>query len=168
MEKNNPERWKEVYRKSYYKHRKKRLEAHKKWRQSERGIKILKKWFKRYRENGKQKLAQRKHYYKNIEKARARARTDYYKHREKNIARMKKWQKSKKGKEWTKAYQKENRIKQLARYASRNAIRRKDMEKKHCEICGDKAEAHHKDYSNPLKIIWLCIKHHRLIHRKSI
>ena len=35
-----------------------------------------------------------------------------------------------------------------------------------CEICGtsDKVEAHHLDYDQPLKVKWLCPKHHRDAH----
>lgn len=34
-----------------------------------------------------------------------------------------------------------------------------------CRICGSpKAHAHHKDYSLPLNIIWLCSYHHRRLH----
>lgn len=32
-----------------------------------------------------------------------------------------------------------------------------------CSACGGKAEAHHNDYSKPLKVVWLCRKHHRLV-----
>jgi hypothetical protein len=33
-----------------------------------------------------------------------------------------------------------------------------------CFVCGNKAEAHHEDYSKPLDIIWLCRKHHAARH----
>ena len=33
-----------------------------------------------------------------------------------------------------------------------------------CFVCGNKAEAHHEDYSKPLDIIWLCRKHHAERH----
>lgn len=37
------------------------------------------------------------------------------------------------------------------------------LEIKPCEICGSKdAQAHHPDYSKPLKVVWLCLKHHRI------
>lgn len=34
-----------------------------------------------------------------------------------------------------------------------------------CLKCGnEKVDAHHNDYSKPLEIIWLCRRHHKLIH----
>jgi hypothetical protein len=30
-----------------------------------------------------------------------------------------------------------------------------------CEECGNKAIAHHADYSKPFDITWLCLSHHR-------
>jgi hypothetical protein len=35
-------------------------------------------------------------------------------------------------------------------------------------VCGTmEVESHHPDYSQPLKVIWLCCKHHRQLHRES-
>lgn len=40
------------------------------------------------------------------------------------------------------------------------------LERLSCEICGDKkSEGHHEDYSLPLKVRWLCRKHHGEWHR---
>ncbi len=37
---------------------------------------------------------------------------------------------------------------------------------KPCEICGEiKSDGHHPDYKKPLKIKWLCRKHHKEQHR---
>jgi hypothetical protein len=33
-----------------------------------------------------------------------------------------------------------------------------------CWVCGEKAEAHHPDYSAPLDVVWLCALHHRRLH----
>ena len=35
------------------------------------------------------------------------------------------------------------------------------------EKCKELGERHHPEYANPLEIIWLCKKHHMLIHRKN-
>jgi hypothetical protein len=55
------------------------------------------------------------------------------------------------------------RAKQLVR----NAIRRGDLTRKPCEVCGDRAQAHHDDYSKPLVVRWLCTVHHGYEHRKE-
>ena len=33
-----------------------------------------------------------------------------------------------------------------------------------CWVCGEKAEAHHADYSAPLDVVWLCRPHHKQAH----
>lgn len=33
-----------------------------------------------------------------------------------------------------------------------------------CWVCGEKAQAHHPDYSRPLDVVWLCVVHHRQAH----
>jgi hypothetical protein len=37
-----------------------------------------------------------------------------------------------------------------------------------CAVCGGAAEKHHEDYSEPLKVAWLCRKHHLLHHRSHV
>lgn len=45
------------------------------------------------------------------------------------------------------------------------AIRTGVLIRKKCAICGkEKTDAHHKDYSKPLDVIWLCRTHHSHIH----
>jgi hypothetical protein len=40
--------------------------------------------------------------------------------------------------------------------------------KQPCEICGaEYTQAHHDDYSKPMVVRWLCIKHHRQYHAKK-
>lgn len=37
-----------------------------------------------------------------------------------------------------------------------------------CEVCGKPdAEGHHSDYSQPLKVMWLCKKHHAMWHSRN-
>jgi hypothetical protein len=54
----------------------------------------------------------------------------------------------------------ENPEKRKAHYEVKNALRSGKIHRHPCCICGNKAQAHHEDYSKPLDIIWLCPKHH--------
>jgi len=45
-----------------------------------------------------------------------------------------------------------------------NAVRDGKLKKQPCFICGKSAQAHHPDYSRPLDVIWLCVKHHNEAH----
>ena len=47
-------------------------------------------------------------------------------------------------------------------------VRNGKLKPKPCEMCGnEKSESHHKDYSKPLEVIWLCKKHHMLQHKRE-
>jgi hypothetical protein len=48
--------------------------------------------------------------------------------------------------------------------AAGNAIRDGRLIPQPCWVCGEKAEAHHPDYSRPLDVVWLCRIHHRQAH----
>tara|TARA_R100001244_G_scaffold121574_5_gene91200 strand:+ start:214 stop:633 length:420 start_codon:yes stop_codon:yes gene_type:complete len=51
----------------------------------------------------------------------------------------------------------------------RRAILSGKLTKLPCEICGVTApvQAHHDDYSKPLDVRWLCVKHHNEYHVKK-
>ena len=55
----------------------------------------------------------------------------------------------------------------LARKQLRNAIRRGEIRRQPCEVCGqsEKIHGHHEDYTKPLDVKWLCPDHHALRHR---
>jgi hypothetical protein len=59
-----------------------------------------------------------------------------------------------------------NRVKRKCHILVNNLIKRKGLIPKLCEKCGEKAEAHHEDYSKPLAITWLCKAHHGERHRE--
>ena len=77
-------------------------------------------------------------------------------------------QKSRKYREEGKKYKKsdykkwllQNPEKKKAHMEVKNALRSGRMHRHPCCICGNKAHAHHEDYSKPLEVIWLCPKHH--------
>lgn len=57
--------------------------------------------------------------------------------------------------------------KRKARNKIKNAIARGLVERKPCEVCGEKdTHAHHDDYSKPMEVRFLCRKHHAEHHRK--
>lgn len=45
-----------------------------------------------------------------------------------------------------------------------NAIRSGKIISAPCFVCGEKAEAHHPDYDQPLDVVWLCPAHHKQLH----
>lgn len=48
-------------------------------------------------------------------------------------------------------------------------IERGRMVRKPCEMCGSpETEAHHPDYSKPLEVAWLCLRHHREVHGRLV
>ena len=48
------------------------------------------------------------------------------------------------------------------------AVKRGDIIKRPCEVCGDpKSEAHHCDYLKPFDVMWLCRSHHIQWHHDN-
>lgn len=52
------------------------------------------------------------------------------------------------------------------RLLTRKAVKRGRIKKRPCKICGseNKIQPHHPDYSQPLKVVWLCAAHHTKLH----
>ena len=61
----------------------------------------------------------------------------------------------------------EEQAKNTARRAVRSAIAAGTLTRLPCEVCGNTAQAHHDDYSQPLSVRWLCPIHHNETHRKA-
>jgi hypothetical protein len=60
-----------------------------------------------------------------------------------------------------------NAEKHACRIQTVAAIRSGLIVMKSCEICGDKkVQVHHLDYSDPMKVMWLCRTHHLEAHGK--
>ena len=67
------------------------------------------------------------------------------------------------------AYREKNPEKYKAHIIVGNAIRKGDLKKGSCEVCGksDIVHAHHDDYDKPLDVMWLCPIHHFERHKKT-
>lgn|SRR5574343_143584 len=71
---------------------------------------------------------------------------------------------------WMKKYQQNPipRIKQVCRIKTRCLILSGKFKKDVCKECGNKkVEGHHPDYNKPEQVIWLCIRHHKLLHKNK-
>lgn len=68
------------------------------------------------------------------------------------------------GRKQAKAWREKNPNAYRAHSAVSYALRSGKMKKLPCEFCGtERVHAHHKDYSKPLEVVWLCARcHHRL------
>jgi DNA repair exonuclease SbcCD ATPase subunit len=67
---------------------------------------------------------------------------------------------------------KRQRAKYPEKYHARNllysALKLGKINREPCSVCGNpKSEAHHQDYNEPLKVMWLCFEHHRELHKQA-
>jgi hypothetical protein len=61
----------------------------------------------------------------------------------------------------------DRRLRYEAHKAVKCAFYAGTLKRKPCKVCGKKkTHAHHEDYRKPLKITWLCRKHHFARHRQ--
>lgn len=102
-----------------------------------------------------------KTYYKLYDLQRNRERKEYIRKKNKAYLELNKEKIIKNKAKWAK----ENKHKVGAQIKVRLAIKSGTIKKEPCEICGKlKVEAHHKDYTKPLDVTWLCNKHHNEEH----
>ncbi len=58
--------------------------------------------------------------------------------------------------------------KKLTRSKTQKAIRKGELIKIPCEVCGNiKVDCHHTDYRDHLSVMWLCHDHHMQWHRDN-
>ena len=69
-----------------------------------------------------------------------------------------------------KAYRLANPEKENAREQVKKAVRSGLLVRGGCTVCGsiERIEGHHKDYSRPLDVTWLCKTHHIALHKGDI
>ena len=78
---------------------------------------------------------------------------------------LSKW-KVRKNKELTDPFVK---IRKKVRSKTNKLVKEGKLKRRPCLVCGNKEVlAHHEDYNNPLKVIWLCEEHHKDYHDGKI
>lgn len=112
----------------------------------------------------------REYGYRNKDARREHQKKMYINRREEIIERTTKYRKTKAGKRAQRITDARNKIKFpekiFARQEVMKAVKRGDLQKNPCERCGErKVHGHHTDYSKPLQVIWLCVKHHNEAHK---
>jgi hypothetical protein len=51
----------------------------------------------------------------------------------------------------------------------KKALEKGVIKKTPCVFCGLlNVEGHHEDYTKPLDLVWMCIKHHRMYHTQKV
>ena len=103
---------------------------------------------------------------------RVKAREDYAKTEagiESGNRAKKKWANENKGKKYqiTKSYRENNPNKSKAHGKGGYEIKKGGRIKETCECGGVDVHAHHDDYAKPLKVRWLCAKHHSEWHNEN-
>lgn len=74
-----------------------------------------------------------------------------------HAAYMRRWRK-------THTLSKEARRRSNARAYLHVYLRRGKIKRQPCQVCGRvQSQPHHKDYSKPLEVIWLCSDHHQQV-----
>jgi ribosomal protein S27AE len=64
------------------------------------------------------------------------------------------------------AYRARDKVKKAAHDAISKAVYLGKLQKQPCELCGDtNVEAHHDDYTKRMEVRWLCVPHHKALHR---
>lgn len=93
-----------------------------------------------------------------------RAYAKDYRERNKEKLRAQDRARSQKGRK--RSIKKYDPVKGRARNVLNYALRRGEIARLPCQVCGnEKVQAHHDDYSKPLDVRWLCVEHHIALHK---
>ena len=105
------------------------------------------------------------------------AKADALEHRQKNIDKVRQYDRDRaKNPERAKAaheinykWRKEDSRRSVAHSAVARAIRKGEIERQPCCICGaQKSMAHHESYDFPLDVVWYCQVHHKARHKEMV
>lgn len=71
--------------------------------------------------------------------------------------------------EWRKTHPltPEQKVKDTCRSYSCILEKRGNIQRQPCQVCGERAERHHPDYSDPWNVVWVCRKCHLDMHEAA-
>ena len=110
-------------------------------------------------------------------KCKSCTKSDATKHRNNNLEKIREYDKNRGKKdpriklniEVTRRWRAEDKRRSTAHNKVAYAIKKGDIKKKPCSICGDtNSLAHHESYDRPLDVIWLCQIHHKERHKQLV
>lgn len=130
-----------------------RVKAREEYAKSEKGIDARKRARSSYKERNAEAVAEAQKRYKQSDKGKAATRRYLDKPETKQLLKSN-----------CATYKKEHPQKRAAHVALNNAVRDGRVIPMPCFLCGEKAEAHHTHYSDPLEVVWLCPAHHKQAH----
>ena len=127
-----------------------RVEARRKY--AKENPEVVKRCQRKYAKSDKAKAAQARYAFRNKEKIKKQGKEFRKRHSDRLYEKVKK-------------SRREHPEKWYARGVVAYALKRGDIKKGPCVVCGvTKTQAHHPDYSKPLDVIWMCSLHHNRFH----
>lgn len=110
-------------------------------------------------------------------KCKSCTKADVNAHRLDNLERIRKYdrdraknpERAKAAQEISARWRKEDSRRMAAHNAVSRAVRKGDIVKQSCCVCGsDKSMAHHESYDHPLDVVWYCQPHHNARHKEMV
>jgi hypothetical protein len=103
-----------------------------------------------------------------LNKCKSCAKKDVKQHRDLNILRIRAYDRAR-GNRQTAEYQREYRRKNREKQKAHTLVAYHLESPGSCELCGEETRlhAHHRDYSKPLDVTWLCPACHQNIHHRA-
>jgi hypothetical protein len=107
-----------------------------------------------------------------LNKCKTCTKKDVTEHRQSNLERLRQYDRMRSSQPHRVALRKRTAAEWIAKHPDRraaqmklaHAVRSGAIKRWPCEVCGEKAEAHHPHYGEPLLVTWLCRPHHAQAH----
>lgn len=142
-----------------------RYKSNKRYFSTEKGKATMRRYASSRKGRMKKSEGRQRRYHANLEESRRKGREASRRYR----ASTDNWRVS--NRKSARRYRRKNPEKSKAHEVIHTAIRRNKIKRPEiCEMadgtCEGRIEGHHPDYSDRKMVMWLCLKHHREVHRR--